>query len=64
MPVLNSDMEMGHPLQQPAASQQKQLRSLIMFSPVMTFLDRAAMSFVVLLAAAPMLAIAARASFL
>ena len=35
-----------------------------MFSNVMTFLDRTAMVFVVVLAAAPMLSIAARAAFL
>ena len=35
-----------------------------MFSNTMTFLDRTAMVFVVILAAAPMLSIAARAAFL
>ena len=35
-----------------------------MFSNAMTFLDRTAMVFVVLLAAAPMLSIAANAAFL
>jgi len=35
-----------------------------MFSNAMTFLDRTAMVFIVVLAAAPMLSIAARAAFL
>lgn len=35
-----------------------------MISNVMTFLDRTAMVFIVVLAAAPMLSIAARAAFL
>ena len=35
-----------------------------MFASAMTFLDRATMTFVVVLAASPILAIAARAAFL